>query len=176
WKAAFPEVFAQGGFVAVVGNPPYGADLSFYDFEYLRRKFEVIHTDIETYSLFIEQSINLCKAGGKISMIVPTGWYSGAKFSRLRKIFACTTNLETIVNLPYDIFKAWVDTTIFVTSKRNNRLDWPRKESNQTQLITFPKRFQIKTQQDYENKESEVNIVDWFNEGNDEFLTYANTN
>jgi hypothetical protein len=31
----------------------------------------------------------------------------------------------------------------------------------------------IKSQEDYKNKESNVNIADWFSEGNDEFLTYA---
>ena len=27
WKAAFPQVFIQGGFDVVIGNPPYGASL-----------------------------------------------------------------------------------------------------------------------------------------------------
>ena len=28
WKGAFPQVFTQGGFDAVIGNPPYGAELN----------------------------------------------------------------------------------------------------------------------------------------------------
>ncbi|HNN12964.1 MAG TPA: N-6 DNA methylase [Anaerolineales bacterium] len=175
WKAEFPQVFIQGGFDAVIGNPPYGAELTLQDNEYVRTRYEVINRDIDTYALFIELSLNLCKADGRISMIVPTGWYSGARFSKLRKLFVCITNPEIIVNLPYDIFKAWVDTTIFVANKRDNRLEWPRKLDSQTKLITFPKRYSIKSQEDYENKESDINIVDWFDNGTDEFLTYANT-
>ena len=143
WKGEFSQVFIHGGFDVVIGNPPYGAELSSRDNEYARAKFEVINSDIDTYALFIELSANLCKPGGKIAMIVPTGWYSGAKFSKLRMLFACMTDPEIIVNLPYDIFSAWVDTTIFVTNKRDTRLEWPRKLDSQTQLITFPKRFEL---------------------------------
>jgi hypothetical protein len=175
WKGAFPQVFAQGGFDAVIGNPPYGAELSTEDIEYTRLKFEVISKDVDSYALFIERSANLCKVGGKISMIVPTGWYSGARFSKLRRLIASLTDPEIIINLPYDIFSAWVDTTIFVTNKRSTRLEWPRELSTETKLITFPKRFQIRSQEDYENKENNIDIVDWFSGGNDEFLTYADT-
>ncbi|MBA4374587.1 MAG: hypothetical protein C0401_00240 [Anaerolinea sp.] len=44
WKRAFPAVFAKGGFDAVIGNPPYGADFSIREREYLKT-FDVGSTD-----------------------------------------------------------------------------------------------------------------------------------
>ena len=174
WKAEFPQVFIQGGFDVVIGNPPYGAELSTEVAEYTRKKFEVINRDIDTYALLIEQAINLCKSNAKFSMIVPTGWYSGTRFGSLRRFFATTTDPEIFVNLPYDIFGAWVDTTIFVVQKRDARLQWPRTIESNTTIITFPKRFRIKSQEDYLGKDKSVDIKDWFDTGvNDEYLTYA---
>jgi methylase of polypeptide subunit release factors len=171
WQAAFPQVFIAGGFDVVIGNPPYGAAETSQDRIYYREKYEV--KDIDTYALFIEQAINTSKTNSLISMIVPTGWYSGAKFSILRKLYASTTDPKKFINLPYDIFGAWVDTSIFITAKRNKKTNWPRKEASQTQLITFPKRFHIHSIDDFERDESSIDVSEWFVHGGDEYLTYS---
>ena len=171
WQAAFPQVFAQGGFDAVIGNPPYGALVSVDGARYYRNHYDV--KDIDTYALFIEKALKLCKAKSYISMIVPTGWYSGAKFGTLRELIATQSDPEIFVNLPYDIFGAWVDTTVFVTSKRNDKTDWPRNIPKQTKIITFMKRFRIKSSGDFDHNVSHVDITKWFAEGKNEFLTYA---
>ena len=76
-------------------------------------------------------------------MIVPTGWYSGARFGKLRRFFACTTDVEVFVNLPYDIFSAWVDTTIFVANKRVDFIG--RELWNSDQINNIPKAISIKS-------------------------------
>ena len=38
------------------------------------------------------------------------------------------TDPVSFVNLPYDVFKAWVDTTVFVVAKRGEPTAWPRKQ------------------------------------------------
>ena len=171
----FPEIMKNGGFDAVIGNPPYGALISKVEAEYLLGKYQATTKDLDTYGLFIEKAIGLCKRSGKVSMIVPTGWYSGAKFSLLRRYLACTTDPESIVNLPYDIFKAWVDTTIFVTKKRHDALNWPRTAPCRVMLRTFPKRHSIQSHAEFERNWESVNMTDWFATGSDEYLTYADT-
>jgi type I restriction-modification system DNA methylase subunit len=122
WESQFapsPALHRRAGegvggvqFDCVIGNPPYGALIGETEAQYLRAKFETTNKDLDTYSLFMEQAVRLCKPRGAISMIVPTGWYSGVKFSSLRRFIACTTDPESFVNLPYDIFGAWVDTSV----------------------------------------------------------------
>jgi len=106
-------------------------------------------------------------------MIVPTGWYSGVKFSRLRRFVACNTDPVAIVNLPYDIFKAWVDTTVFVVSKRPVPAAWPRTDACPVQLLTFPKRRRLTSLSDFNDGWKKAKFSDWFEGGNDEYLTYA---
>ncbi|MEN6360583.1 MAG: N-6 DNA methylase, partial [Smithella sp.] len=149
WQAEFPDIFKAGGFDAVIGNPPYGALLIKQEQEYLRAKFDATTNDLDTFALFIERSVNLIRKTGKVSMIVPTGWYSGAKFSKLRRFIAVETDPEIFINLPYDIFNAWVDTTIFVLAKRINKTTWPRNEKCNVILRTFPKRHQIYSIKDF---------------------------
>jgi len=173
WQAEFPEIMKAGGFDAVIGNPPYGATLSQAEAIYLRSKFESANKDLDTYSLFMERSINFCKPDGKISMIVPTGWYSGTKFKSLRRLMACSTDPISFVNLPYDIFKAWVDTTVFVANRRSTRVNWPRLAKCKVHLRTFPKRHRIVSVTEFDEELSFSEFTDWFANGDDEYLTYA---
>ena len=106
-------------------------------------------------------------------MIVPTGWYNGVKFSKLRRFIATETDPELFINLPYDIFKAWVDTTVFVLAKRHNKTTWPRSETCNVRLRIFPKNYNIFSIKDFETDLSMANICDWFLDGSDEYLTYA---
>jgi type I restriction-modification system DNA methylase subunit len=173
WRSAFPQVFAKGGFDAVIGNPPYGATVSERENQYYQAKYRL--KDKDTYALFIENALHLLKIFGLFSMIVPTGWYSGASYEKLRQYFITSTDPLIFVNLPYDIFNAWVDTTIFVTKKRSTITEWPRTEDSFTKIITFPKRFRIHSLADYENREKTINVVLWNANNSSEYYTYADT-
>ena len=123
----------------------------------------------------MEQAVRLCKSQGQVSMIVPTGWYSGAKFGSLRRLVASLTDPESFINLPYDIFKAWVDTTVFVIKKRHRPTNWPREDACPVQLRTFPKRQHITSVNEFEGGWTSANFASWFVGGNDEYLTYADS-
>lgn len=173
WQKEFAEIFKAGGFDAVIGNPPYGASLNDAERIYLSSKFKATARDLDTYGLFMEAAVNLLRPNGPFSMIVPTGWYSGPKFSLLRRFIATQTDPEILVNLPYDVFKAWVDTTVFVVAKRQQPLSWPRRERIQVQIITFPKRHRIASPEEFTQRATCAELSAWFADGGDEYLTYA---
>ncbi len=175
FEDAFPTVMKAGGFDAIVGNPAYGAEIPPSANAYLRAKFQTATASLDTYPMFIEQSLKLLKPYGKLSMIVPTGWYSGVRFSALRRLIARTTNPEVFVNLPYDIFAAWVDTTIFAVTKRQEITGWPRRESCSVTLRTFPKRHKIMSEQEFEKETQLADFLQWFSDDSDEYLTYADS-
>ena len=85
----------------VIGNPPYGAMLGVEDIAHLRKGYATATSELDTYGLFIEKATNVCKPQGRVSMIIPTGWYSGVRFSPLRRFVACHTDPAVFVNLPY---------------------------------------------------------------------------
>jgi type I restriction-modification system DNA methylase subunit len=169
------QVTRSGGFDCVIGNPPYGALLTDAETSYLRSKYETATSELDTYGLFIEKAINLCRPYGRVSMIVPTGWYSGVGFGSLRRHVAGSTDPSVFVNLPYDVFEAWVDTTVFVAVKRAKPLDWPRRPSCPVILKTFPKRHKIEHLSEFDEETHAGEITSWFADGTDQFLTYADT-
>jgi hypothetical protein len=169
------QVMRSGGFDVVIGNPPYGAVLGEEDTAYLRKKYATATSELDTYGLFIEKASNVCKPQGRTSMIIPTGWYSGAGFSSLRRFVACHLDPQVFVNLPYDVFEAWVDTTVFVGVKRAKPLDWPRRVPSKVTLRTFPKRHKIEATSEFDEESKTVEFTAWFANEGDEFLTYADT-
>ena len=94
WQKAFPEVFKQGGFDCVVGNPPYVQPnvLDTNSQLYLMSKFKA-NTDL--YSLFIEQSITLLKNNYKLGFIVPSLFLKGVRYQTLRNVI--NTNCENVL-------------------------------------------------------------------------------
>lgn len=171
----FPEIMNQSGFDAILGNPPYGASLNENELTYLRNHYNSSTKDFDTYSLFIEKAVGLARKGGLIGMIVPTGWYSGPKFAALRLMVARKSDPIIFVNLPYDIFRAWVDTTVFIIRKTPKLVSWPRNDHHEVSLITFPKRFRIRSAVDFARDTERIRFSSWFDTGGDEYLTYVDS-
>ena len=86
WHAAFPGVFARGGFDAVVGNPPYVKLQNFRQVhgdmaEFLRRpiseggQYASTQTGkFDLYLPFIEKGIALLNEHGHLGLIAPSLW------------------------------------------------------------------------------------------------------
>jgi hypothetical protein len=175
WDVQFAAIMKAGGFDAVIGNPPYGADVGEDALDYLREAFESAGREVDTYALFMEQSCRLVRPSGIVSMIVPTGWYSGARYPALRRYLAKNTDPSVFVNLPYAVFAdAWVDTTVFAAAKRRQPTAWPRTESCRVRLRTFPKRHRIKSSSEFDQGQSSADVTAWFQDNSDVYLTYAN--
>jgi len=105
WKNAFPEVFKQGGFDAVIGNPPWGASLSDEALSYLRNKHNaIIVRMIDSYMYFINNSINLLKNEGAFGMIIPSTFLNQSDLQLLRKLIVEKFNPKIIVNLGEKVF------------------------------------------------------------------------
>ena len=65
WQAAFPEVFAQGGFDVVVGNPPYIRQELLTPYKpWLETHYDAFHGMADIYVYFYELGVRLLKPGG----------------------------------------------------------------------------------------------------------------
>jgi hypothetical protein len=73
WQEEFPEVFAQGGFDCIIGNPPYvGArELDQRDKDYFGKNYQSAKDQYDLYSLFIEKGVKLMRINGNLGFIVP---------------------------------------------------------------------------------------------------------
>jgi hypothetical protein len=125
WELAFPEVFfdaagrlrPDGGFDAVLGNPPWdmlradtgssadraaaraatGAALRFYRLSGVYRLQGAGHAN--RYQLFLERALQLARAGGRIGLILPSGLATDHGSAALRRRLLDATTVDTWLGL-----------------------------------------------------------------------------
>jgi len=99
WQEEFPDVFKQGGFDVIIGNPPYVVlDSDDDSLPFLRDKYissEGGKTNL--YKAFIERSIKLLGENGHLGFICPSNYLSSADSKSLRKFILNETNIIEIV-------------------------------------------------------------------------------
>ena len=117
WEKEFPEIFENGGFDIVVGNPPYVfARDNFSEIEknYYIKNYVSSNYQINTYILFMEKSFKLLKNKGYTSMIVPNSWLMMYSGKGIREYILEKIKLLEIVNLSGHSFEnVNVETVIY---------------------------------------------------------------
>lgn len=119
WDAQFTAIMRAGGFDAVVGNPPYillqAALRDDTQLDYFRAAYEGASFKIDTYHLFIERGIKLCRAGGLVSFITPSNFLTNNHLTGLRRVILLRTQPEQIVVVQGGVFAGVsVDNAVFV--------------------------------------------------------------
>jgi type I restriction-modification system DNA methylase subunit len=118
WETAFAKVFENGGFDVIIGNPPYGAQITKNDQKFYLSKYTTPSYKLDTYSIFIEKAFELLKKDGFVCYIVPYTWLTINQHQKLRE-FILQFNLQEVINLPQKVFDdADLDTVIVNIQKR----------------------------------------------------------
>ncbi len=86
WQEEFPDVFVGGGFDVVIGNPPYGAELSEDHKIFLETHFKTFEYQVNTYVLFYEKGLDIMKANGMLGYITPATFTYQHYFKKLRAL------------------------------------------------------------------------------------------
>lgn len=116
WQTSFPKVFDKGGFDVIIGNPPYVV-LSPNNFN----NYVYTSGNNNTYIAFVELSLKILNLNGQLSFIIPNTWFSGDNFLEFRNHLINNKNLRQIIQLPYDIFEAYVDTSIVIIDQKQKQ-------------------------------------------------------
>ncbi len=122
WQLEFPEVFEQGGFGVVVGNPPY---LGFNDYSgiekaYFAQTFAPVYnlkSDLHYY--FVKRGIELLRPGGRLGFVTSRFWKEAAFAAPLRRWLANQTRLLGVEDLGGEQFfeGAEVDVCLLFASR-----------------------------------------------------------
>ena len=127
WHERFSEVFQEGGFDIVMGNPPYikeyvdkSAFDGLHDSPYYQGKMDV-------WTLFAAQAIDHLKDGGYFSFIAPNNWLTNAGASIFRDKILKEGELISFIDFgDFKVFQdAGIQTMIFVFKKCNPRESYP---------------------------------------------------
>jgi N-6 DNA Methylase/TaqI-like C-terminal specificity domain len=122
WRAAFPEIFAGGGFDVIVANPPYIRQEWLAPFKpHWERRFKSYHGTADIFTYFFELAIKLLREGGRVGFITSASWVRGNFGAPLRKFLAEQTCIESLIDFgEYQPFEEaeMIRPTIAVMSKR----------------------------------------------------------
>ena len=159
WIDEFPEIMKAGGFDAVIGNPPYGAELVNIKPQYLKRTFETYVGRGESYLLFVERAIKLLRVNGRFSFIIPDTYLNLGFTQNLRQFLLENTKLEEVVVLPSNVFEgATVDTSLLFAIKQTRHQ--PYHESGVV-VKCFNKRSPIRVVEK-PDQQFVANIASWY--------------
>jgi len=126
WNAEFAEIMKAGGFDAVIGNPPWGADLLNVEYFHKNYPFSSDMKEINSYLFFIDKGLNLLKNSGLFGYIVPDTLLSKYQYYSFRKYlyssYALSSVLET--GAVFEEAKATPTVVILITKQTpNNNLE-----------------------------------------------------
>ncbi|MCF7805735.1 MAG: N-6 DNA methylase [Candidatus Marinimicrobia bacterium] len=106
WEDEFAGIMDNGGFDAVIGNPPYVRQEMLSEFkEYFKVHYKVYHGYADLYAYFIEQGLSLLRDGGLFGYIVANKWMR-ANYGKPLREFLQEFAIREIVDFDdYQVFK-----------------------------------------------------------------------
>jgi len=120
WETAFPEVFAEGGFDVVLGNPPYVRQELFSNLKpYLQKRFESYHGVVDLFAYFFERGLRLLKPGGRLGYISSSTFFKTRSGKPLRDYLLREAIIEDVVDFgDLQIFEGVTTYAAILTMKR----------------------------------------------------------
>ena len=151
-ERGFGEIMAQGGFDAVIGNPPwvsisgkFGNDILSNDqLNYLIDKFQGNTYRPNLYEYFVAQGLRLIRSDGLYSFIVPDRLGFNRQFIPLRELILKDFKIiQWIYKLPFPGITA--DTLVFVIQNQD------ADDSSDIRIGKWSKEFIVKNQRGFLN-------------------------
>ncbi|MBD3843518.1 MAG: N-6 DNA methylase, partial [Campylobacterales bacterium] len=128
WEEEFPEVFTQGGFDIVIGNPPYvrvqGLKSNYQlEAKAYEEKYKVATGNYDIYALFLEMSFGMLKPKGRLSFILPHKFLISDFGSGIRGFLAENRAVESLLHFGSEmVFQEASTYTCIVTLSHGNQI------------------------------------------------------
>lgn len=131
WKMLFPDIINNGGFDAIIGNPPY---VKFQDLnKELRGKLYADWLTLKTgnynlYFAFFELGVALMKVDGILGYITPNNYFTSLSGVHLREYLLSNRLIEKIIDFNHlKVFEAQTYTCItFLKNGENDFFSYER--------------------------------------------------
>lgn len=118
WHLFFKEVFEEGGFDIVIGNPPYGVSFKESEKKLIDEIYIYRDSEYESYILFLEKGYKLITNGGILTYIIPSNISTNVSYKKIRNQILNNFSINTIIDLGSKVFiSASVDSCIFSFKK-----------------------------------------------------------
>jgi len=156
WERAFPEVFAQGGFDAVIGNPPYiriqgMREWAPNEVDFFKKKFLTASKgNYDIYVIFVEQGLNFLNIKGLLGFILPHKFFKTQYGEPLRKLITQKFGITKIIHFGDQqvfggastytclLFLSKDPCEIISFEKVSDLLEWKNQPENELKEVAFP--------------------------------------
>ncbi len=103
WHRVYPWVMRDGGFDAIVGNPPFlGIKAMELDMkEYIRNRYRTVHQQFDILVPFIELGLSLLRTGGRLGFVISNKILAADYGRVLRSTIANNYVIEQMVDLSH---------------------------------------------------------------------------
>ncbi len=98
WEEEFKEVFENGGFDVVIGNPPWNSKISNIQSTNISKNFNIDLKNLNMFAVFFYLSNKIIKTNGYIDLLIPEVIIKNSSYMNLRNLFINNYNLESITN------------------------------------------------------------------------------
>ncbi len=154
WDVEFKEIMDEGGFDAVIGNPPYVEHKKLRNFSnYFATKYLSYAGTADLYIYFIEKGIKVLKKRGYMSFVISNKFMKTEYGKKIRTFLNDKTILEVIDFTKYHIFDALVSSCILLveniqpTDKHYIRFSDIDKKIKSYGLTNFINKYGLKVKQ-----------------------------
>jgi len=122
WEEQFPEIFADGGFNIVIGNPPYVEHKKLKEFNaFLKREYESYVGTADLYVYFFEVGLNILKESGFLSFISSNKFIKTSYGKKLRGLLSNYQIKEIIDFTELKVFDVLVASCLVIISKKTKK-------------------------------------------------------
>lgn len=98
WHLQFPQVFAQGGFNVVLGNPPWVRQELLRTEKRLLTQYAAYSSTADSSIYFLEKGVDTCRPGGRIAMLTPNKWFRAAYAEPLRRLLRQRCHVDLVID------------------------------------------------------------------------------
>lgn len=147
WKQEFPDIFKDGGFDIIIGNPPYVAtkQIKKEEREFFWSSYEeILFSEMDLYEIFTYDSLKYkLKENGILGFITPNTYFTTDSFQHYRKYLLKNTRILSLIDFPYRFFpftEVNKETSIIIIRKKE-----PSKK-DKSQIINIDKKSLLEQQ------------------------------
>ncbi|MCM8774532.1 MAG: N-6 DNA methylase [Candidatus Omnitrophica bacterium] len=144
WEISFPTVFLNEdgtlknnpGFDVVLGNPPYGAELTSLDRKYFEKCFLVAKSNKNTASMFIELAYRISNSDAFIGYIVPKSLTFSEKWSDCRTFLLNNLPIKLLIDASEAFSGVLLEQVVFISDKsRGKSLSYKAGKFDNEQVV-----------------------------------------
>ncbi len=128
WEEEFPEVFKQGGFDVIIGNPPWVTllqdEIGKEELKYFKDNYIAAGGfKLNLFPMFVEKALKLLKDNGVMSFIIPNRLLDTPSYKFLMKDIIDNFRINFIVDIPGGSFENVVAGNIIICIQKSKPQD-----------------------------------------------------